>query len=145
VIVLYVDTSALVKLYVEESGSDVVRARILTAEHVATSVLAWPETLATLARRRREGLLSAKEHEALGAQFRVDWSALVAVDLDGRVLELVDELVALHPLRGADAVHLASALVLVEAGLYVAFACADRTLAAAARSRRLDVWTPGLA
>jgi predicted nucleic acid-binding protein len=140
--VLYVDTSALAKLYVEEAGTERMRARAVAAEAVASSVLTWFEGLAMLARRNREGLITAEEHQALRRQFHVDWSALAAVDLDGRVLELADRLVHEHPLRGADAVHLASALVLGEAGLVVEFACSDRTLNAAARAERLPVFDP---
>lgn len=51
---LYLDTSSLVKLYVTESGSDVVRQLVGGAKVVATSVVAYPETRAALARLRRE-------------------------------------------------------------------------------------------
>jgi hypothetical protein len=64
------------------------------------------------------------------------------VDLDARVLELVDALVGRHPLRSADAVHLSSALVLSEAGLAVSFACSDKTLLTAARAERLSAFDP---
>jgi predicted nucleic acid-binding protein len=140
--VLYADTSALAKVYVEEAGTRRMRERAVVSEAVASSVLAWPEALAMLARRRREGLLTAAEHDALRARFHADWLAIVAVDLDGRVLELVDQLVRDHPLRSADAVHLASALFLQESGLVVEFACCDHTLIAAARRERLPVFDP---
>ena len=140
--VLYVDTSALVKLYVEEEGAAAMRRRAVGAAFVATSALAWPEGLAMLARRRREGLLSLDEHAELRRRFHADWAAMSVVDLDGRVLEIVDRLVVAHPLRGADAVHLASALTLNEAGLLVEFACSDRGLSAAARGERLVVFDP---
>lgn len=139
---LYVDTSALVKAYVTEAGTARMLARLRAAEGVASSVLVWPETLATLARRVREGLLSPSEHDALRRQFHVDHASLITVALDGRVLELVDALLLRHPLRSADAAHLASALVLVEAGIAVEFACSDRALLAAALVERLPVFDP---
>ena len=141
---LYIDTSALAKLYIEEAGSATMRARAASAEFVASSVLAWAEALATLARRRREGALSGEEHEMLRGRFTSDFGDLVAIDMDGRVLELVDRLVADHPLRGADAVHLASALFLDESGLAVEFACSDRVLLAAARAERLVAFDPAV-
>jgi uncharacterized protein len=95
-----------------------------------------------LARRHREGLLSDAEHSLLHDRFAEDFGDVLAVGLDGRVLEIVDRLVGAHPLRGSDAVHLASALVLVEGGLAVDFACSDRTLLAAARSERLAAFDP---
>ena len=143
--VLFLDTSALAKIYVYEEGSDPIRRRSGAAEVVASSLLAWPECLAMLARRKREGLLSEGERAALHAQFTEDFADLLVVDLDARVLEIVERLVSNHPLRGADAVHLASALLLVEAGLSVEFACCDRALLAAARAERLPAFDPGAA
>ena len=56
---LYLDTSSLVKLYLAEVGTDSVRRLVDDATLVATSQIAYPETRAALARRRREGALSA--------------------------------------------------------------------------------------
>ena len=139
---LYADTSALAKLYVHEDGSARMLERARSAEVVSSSVLAWPETLAMLSRRRRDGLLSKREHALLRDRFHDDFGDLLVVALDGRVLEVVERLVTAHPLRSADAVHLASALMLVEAGLAVEFACADRALLAAARAERLLAFDP---
>lgn len=140
--VLYVDTSALAKLYLIEAGSERMIERTRAAAAVASSTLAWPECLASFARRRREGTISADEHRALREQFVSDWSNVATIDLDGRVLEIADRLLLAHALRGADAAHLASALFLSEQGLPVEFACSDRTLLAAARSERLTAFDP---
>jgi predicted nucleic acid-binding protein len=139
---IYADPSALVKLYVAEAGTAEMRRQATAAEIVASSVLAWPELLGLLARRRREGLLTDPEHAQLRARFVEDYADLLVVDLDGRALELVDRLVADHALGSAAAVHLASALVLAEAGLAPRFACCDRPLLAAARGERLDAFDP---
>jgi uncharacterized protein len=56
-VTLYLDTSSLVKLYVAEAGSEDVRAQVHRATVVATSMIAYPETRAALARRRRERAL----------------------------------------------------------------------------------------
>lgn len=139
---LYADPSALVKLYVAEEGSDEMLALVRAADAVASSVLVWPEVLATFARRAREQLLGDEEHAMLAGRFEQDHQGLVTVALDGRVLELVRRLVRDHPLRSADAVHLASALFLAEEGLAVRFACSDRELLGAARAERLDAVDP---
>ena len=140
--VLYVDTSALVKAYISEAGTERMLVHLRAAEAVASSVLVWPETLATFARRSREGLMSAHEHADLRRRFHEDYQGLVTVDLDARVLELVDALLLRHPLRSADAAHLASACFLAESGIAVAFACADRALLAAAIAERLPAFDP---
>ncbi|HVT17945.1 MAG TPA: type II toxin-antitoxin system VapC family toxin [Thermoanaerobaculia bacterium] len=63
--ILFLDTSALVKLYIAEPGSERMRAAAARAEPVAVSVLAFAEIHATFARRRREELLQATEFEQL--------------------------------------------------------------------------------
>ena len=59
--ILYLDTSSLVKLYVEEGGSEEVRRDIHQASLVATSCVAYAEARAALARQHREGGLRTAE------------------------------------------------------------------------------------
>ena len=54
-VTLYPDTSSLVKLYVEEKGSPDVRDLVAEAAVVTTSVVAYPDMRAALARLRRSG------------------------------------------------------------------------------------------
>ena len=53
--ILYLDTSSLVKLYLDEIHSEAVHRWAQEAEVLATSRVAYPETFAALARRWREG------------------------------------------------------------------------------------------
>ena len=62
---LYLDSSALVKLYVVEDGSSLVRQFVDQAEIVSTSLVTYVEARAALSRRRREGVLGNIE-SALG-------------------------------------------------------------------------------
>lgn len=52
---VYLDTSSMVKLYVAEAGSDIVRRLVAESAVVATSVVAYPEMRATLARLSTAG------------------------------------------------------------------------------------------
>ena len=52
--ILYFDSSSLVKLYVEEAGSDSVRRLAAGASRIAVSIVAYPEARSAFARRRRE-------------------------------------------------------------------------------------------
>jgi predicted nucleic acid-binding protein len=132
---LYLDTSDLVKLYVDEPDAGRVRALVLSADVVVTSALAYPETRATFARRRRERLTTPKEDRACCGQFDEDWRRIVAIVLTDDVARAAGRLAARHSLRGADAVHLASFEYLLGRcdDADVRFSAADDRLVRAAR------------
>lgn len=111
-LILYLDTSSLIKLYVEEEGSAAVREQVASASVVATSTLAYPEARSALARLRREGGLSAAEQARVKADFDRDWSGFLALPVE-QVWRHAGDLAELHGLRGADSVHLASFLALI--------------------------------
>ncbi|HYU32145.1 MAG TPA: type II toxin-antitoxin system VapC family toxin [Thermoanaerobaculia bacterium] len=140
--ILFLDTSALVKLYIAEPGSERMRETASRGEPVAASDLAFAEIHATFARRGREEFLQATELEEIRAVFAEDWERLTQIPLGATVLELVPRLCQRHPLRGADAVHLASALLLHEEGLEVTFACSDHKLLGAATAEGLTTLDP---
>ena len=139
--ILFTDTSALVKLYVEEAGSAEMASRAAGAR-MALSVLAYAEVHATFARRRREELFTPEELAATVERFEREWQAVLRVAVSTEVLAFVPGLCQRHPLRGADAVHLASALQLGKEGLETAFATSDARLAKAARAEGLEVFDP---
>lgn len=136
---VYVDTSAMVKLYVEESGSSDVRSQIDAADIVATSRVAYAEARAALARRQREGGLSAGDLRRVVAALDRDWEAFVIVELDTVTARRAGDLAERHALRGFDAIHLASALELGSlAGEEPMFSCYDGRLSAAAAAEGLE-------
>lgn len=139
--ILFVDTSVLVKLYIAEPGSERMREAAAQEVRTAASVLAFAEIHATFARRRREELLLASELEELLLRFADDWEGLLQVPVGAEVLAFVPGLCKRHPLRGADAVHLASALLLRQE-LEVLFACSDGSLLAAAAAEGLATFNP---
>jgi predicted nucleic acid-binding protein len=105
---LYLDTSSLVKLYVSESGSGVVRQLVDGATVVATSVVAYAETRAALARLRREGVLTAARLASAKKDFEEQWPMYLALDATDRLCRAAGELAEKYRLRGFDSVHLAS-------------------------------------
>jgi predicted nucleic acid-binding protein len=141
-LILFLDTSALVKLYIAEPGSERMREAAGRGEPVVVSVLAFAEIHATFARRRREELMTDTELERLRLDFANDWEELKQVPIGAAVLKLVPGLCGHHPLRGADAVHLGSALLLHQEGLEVTFACSDRRLLEAAAAEGLLPFNP---
>ena len=133
---VYLDTSDLIKLYVEEPDSARVAALVRETDVVVTSALAYPEARATLARRRRERLMTPRESKAAVAQLDADWPRFVVIACGDDLARQAGRLADAHRLRGADAVHLASfeELLTRAGGDDVAFSSADVPLARAARA-----------
>ncbi len=107
---LYLDTSSLVKLYIAEPGSELVRELVDQAVVVATSAIAYPETRAALARRRREGVLTPAVFAMAKRMFERDWPKYLAVDASASICLAAGDLAEQYRLRGFDSVHLASFL-----------------------------------
>lgn len=144
---LYLDSSALIKRYIAEKGSDQVAVCFSSGEMVYTSSLSYAEVLAAFARRLRERLLSPIEADGAQDGFLLDWNKhLHEIPLDRRVLAGMPALFRAHPLRGADGVHLASALwlrgIAKAAGESFSFGVADERLARVAAACALPVFNP---
>jgi predicted nucleic acid-binding protein len=134
-VILYLDTSSLVKLYVEERGARAVHADVESSELVTTSIVAYAEARAALARRRREGSLTATEHRKARAGLDADWPRVLTVDVTESLARRAGDLAERQRLRGFDALHLATYLAVVQEfpGERVRFSTADVALDRAAR------------
>jgi predicted nucleic acid-binding protein len=139
-VILYLDTSSLVKIYLPEVDSAAVKRMVDTAEVVASSRLAYVEARAAFARKRRERGLTAKDYRDVLQDFDHDWESYFAVDVSDSLVRLAGQLAEKHALRGYDAIHLSSAVVVRKQGdRPVTFACFDARLSSAARREGLRV------
>jgi predicted nucleic acid-binding protein len=134
----YLDTSALIKRFVREPGSEVVAKLLEGRAPVATAKIAFAEVYSGLTRRFREGGLSGRAYALVCRQFERDWPGYLRVELHDEILVSARDLIRRHPLRAYDAIHLASALSLRKMlGEEVTFAASDERLLRAATSARL--------
>jgi predicted nucleic acid-binding protein len=135
-VTLYLDTSSLVKLYVTELGSDAVRKLIDAATVVATSSIAYTETRAALARRRRELALRPAAFASAKRAFEAEWPKYFTVEVTSALCRQAGEFAERYRLRAYDSVHLAAfAEVAREAGVRdTRFSSFDDALNRAARS-----------
>lgn len=118
----YLDTSALVKAYVEEHRSAEVRELIREAAsddgatRIYVSRLAFPEATSAFTRLRNEGKLSSADAELrfrmLETDFTSEAPSYELIDPSAAVITASAQLVRKHGLRAFDAVHLATALLL---------------------------------
>ncbi len=133
--ILYLDTSSLLKLYVQEEGTQDVQARADAADHVATSIIAYPEAHAAIARRHREGAMSKRDFDAIIDDFRESWFRLLVVFLSLPVAVRAGTLATRFGLRGMDSIHLASFVEVLDRG-EVQFLSHDSRLMEAASAHR---------
>jgi uncharacterized protein len=138
--ILYFDTSALVKRYFQEKHSDDVIAVWQTASYIASSFVAYAETMACFYRKKREGNIDRQAINDITAEFQRDWIGFIRVEVNEELKSHIDEALKKYPLKGFDAIHLVSAIVLKDKiSDDFLFACFDKQLNRAALSEGLSI------
>lgn len=132
----FLDTSALVKRYIPEKGSDAVRALFRRARPAVVRI-AYAEVAAALARLWRAGQVAEDAVRIAIEQMDEDFKMMQVVEVRTALVRRVPALVTARPLRAYDAVQLAAALALRDEGASVQFWTADKKLAESARSENL--------
>lgn len=134
---LYLDTSALARLYTAEPGHERVRAEVDASPDLAAHLITYTEMRATLASRLNRKLIRKRDYGAALGAFEEDWETLTRIAVNEAVVRLSGDLAAKHGLKAYDALHLASARMLRPLG--VRFMTFD-----AALMRAAEVELPGL-
>jgi predicted nucleic acid-binding protein len=140
--ILYLDTSSLLKCLIDEAGTADVLRWVDAAAAVATSRVTFPEAAAALSRRQRLGDLTGEAARAALRHLAHRWGGFMLVDIS----EIrAGGLATRHLLRGFDAVQLAAALTVRTAvgDRGIAFSSFDRALCRAAAHEGLIVLEPG--
>ena len=144
----FLDSSAILKLYVEEPGSDAVETFVQYAApgDVAISRFATVEVISGLVRRTRGGDITEEDLQKALVFFDEDVEGRFGVlELGGAVFFGARSLVLHHGLKAADAIHLACALLAAgdrkkDGGFTLV--SSDLELNAAAESEGLTVFNP---
>jgi len=113
--ICFVDTSALVKRYVTEIGSNWMKMLTdPTSENkIILSRITWVELISAFARLQREGKVNPDDVNTNIQALRYDWETQYQiVEVDKELIETAGDLVQKHPLRAYDSIQLASALKL---------------------------------
>jgi uncharacterized protein len=130
------DTSALVKLYLSEDGSERAMTLFAAAEVAIANALAFVEVRAALAAAVRAGRLEAAASKTAKADLQTLRETFAVID-PGGVLDAAADAAERYGLRAYDAVHLATALAVAADDLV--FVCWDADLSAAASRAGLAV------
>ena len=138
---LYLDTSALVKCYVAERGSQEVLSLTVRAEAVGSSLISRTEVAAAVAKAVRLGWLSSESGRKAHRAFLREWADCMRIPVTEALLSRADTLAWDYALRAYDAIQLASALTWQESvGMPVTLATFDRQLWEAGQKAGIEVW-----
>ena len=146
----FLDTSALVKRYVPERGSNWIQSITDGAANndLTISQITWVELHSALSRRQREGSMSAGELDILLQKFRNEFDTKYRIiEVDQALIESACQLVVQYPLRAYDSVQLASglyvkALLMSMPDTQLVFVSADNRLLDIAQSAGLAIDNP---
>ena len=137
--ILYLDTSDLVKLYVQEKNSEKTRGLVKSCEVITTSIISYVEARAAFARKLREEGIKDKTYRQIIADLDSDWENYFVLNLSEDIAKSAGNLSEKYGLRAYDALHLASALFLKKSSsLTLVFSCSDNRLKNAAQSEGLE-------
>lgn len=139
--ILYLDSSALVKRYLREARSAEVELAILQAERTGTAMISRAEVSAALAKAVRMNWIASTEALKGLAEFQSQWKTLFRLHIREITVERADTLAWKNGLRGYDAVHLACAMLWQESiSSPVTLATFDEPLWLAAQNVGLAAW-----
>ena len=138
--ILFCDTSALIKLLIDEPGSDQIHQASQDAGPNAACRITWAEAMAAMARRQREDPVSADAIEQARQRLNQLWTFFSIVEVSQDLVETAGRFADGFALRGYDSVQLAAAYTLQRtAAQPLSFACFDRRLNQAAQILKLEV------
>jgi uncharacterized protein len=128
-VIVFCDTSALLKLFIREEYSESMAAAAAAAEVLAVSRLAWAEAMSAMARRVREVPGDAATVEQARQALAARWPDLLVVEVTQAVVEQAGEYAEVFALRAYDSVQLATLQTLrLQVAEDTRFACFDSRL-----------------
>ena len=145
--IYFLDSSALVKRYVAETGSSWIGEIFTSNIDLHISAISGAEVIAAIIRRQRRGALLADDAARALTEFRTDWTSLFdVVKVDTAVIERAMDLAEQHGLRGSDSIQLAAAMranaEALQSSASIVFVCADDELNTAASAEGLQFENP---
>lgn len=142
---IYFDSSAMVKRYLDEEGSYTVNKVLDEASVVATSILTYPEMVSAFIRKQRMREISKDTYAKISSALESEWSYFFVIQFSDQLYPAIRRIIEMHGLKAADSIHLASALWLKHSVKEnVSFVSSDTSLLKAAGMEKLSVVNPAL-
>lgn len=141
--ILFFDTSALMKLYAQEQHSDWTRQQVTSSSHCALSQITWVEMCAAFALKERTKQITAADTKLAMDRLKVEWPIYNRIAVDSKLLNTAGVFAIQFGLRAYDSVQLATARVAhQQLGNSMAMCCFDQPLNAAANKLGIPVLQP---
>lgn len=128
---VFFDSSAFVKRYISEAGTDAVLEWCDRASAIGLSGIALPEIISAFCRLRREARITDTQYRQLKSLLLADIEDAAVCDLTPEVLGNAISCLESKVLRGMDAIHIGSAMALK----------ADAFVSADSRQCEAAAWT----
>lgn len=142
----FLDTSALVKLYVQEPGTDRLLPLVATQPQNRFAILAIAavEFRSAIRRRHRAGDIDADDVTSIVKSLQTHLETVfIRQAVNDAVIDTALEMIDRYALRAYDAMQLAGCLVLSSIGAEIyTFVCSDQRLLEAAQGERLSIFDP---
>lgn len=144
---VYWDTSALAAVYLHDSCTKQATKLFNSMRYPSSSWLCYSETRAAFRACLDAKKITVAQHAGIVERFEKDWSQFHKIPVKSTLSPELRRIFKHHSLRGADAIHLASAILLntrlIVSNEQVIFACDDAKLAMAADADGLNLsWIP---
>ena len=138
--IVYLDTSSLVKLYVEEIDSEKINNFANKAAVISTSKIAYAEARSAFAKKQKEGGFPTSVLRRIVEDFNKDWESYFLIEITDGLIRFAGDIAEKYILRGFDSIHLASAVNLrnkINSAIY--FSSHDTRLNQAAEKEGISV------
>ncbi len=137
----YFDSSSIVKWFFDEPYAEIARSLKKETDMAFTSLMSYPEILSAFRRAWKEKRCSKYDMEIVQGEFLRIWNDFRWIKPNEILISNTRELIFKHELKGYDAVHLASSLMLKQEsnGMEIFFSCFDKTLNRAAEKEGLMI------
>ncbi len=109
---VFFDSSAFVKRYIHESGTDRVLDWCDKATEIGLASIILPEIISAFCRLRRESIISEVQYRQLKSLLFADIEDAALCDLAPTVLAQTISALENNKLRAMDAIHIASAVIM---------------------------------
>lgn len=137
---IYLDSSVLIKKYFDEFASKLVVDIWNENKYIAISQVGYSEILGTIQKKQKIENFSDKVKDSITKKFKNDWDECIKMNVDQSINLELDRIHSKYLLRGFDAIHLVSAIILFrEIEEETLFLSADDTLSKAAKKDGLNI------